>query len=164
MNRYSNWPVVDRSKEESNGLINSRRRAFVMNEIAKKLLLDGGPEFVSKQTETFLKMWGHNTEGLPLPSPTAIFGLRSVSKRSNVWLLTRQIGLILTYSRRRWLSTETRSNPTQPNTISSAMHIFGRQIRSLVPTSRVSYGTSKSLKSMLKLAHWNSSILNDVIE
>ena len=54
VDRYSNWPIVDRAKDGSTGLINSLRRSFVTYGIPEELASDGGPEFTSRSTESFL--------------------------------------------------------------------------------------------------------------
>ncbi|XP_066935533.1 uncharacterized protein [Clytia hemisphaerica] len=58
VDRCSKWPIVDRARDGSSGLIDSLRRSFVTYGIPEELASDGGPEFTSRSTESFLKSWG----------------------------------------------------------------------------------------------------------
>ena len=58
VDRYSNWPIIERGQDGADGLITSLRRVFVTYGIAEELSSDGGPEFQSKVTKNFLKSWG----------------------------------------------------------------------------------------------------------
>lgn len=53
VDRYSNWPIVERSSNGAEGLITSLRRTFVTFVVP-----DGGPEFTTTTTRQFLKDWG----------------------------------------------------------------------------------------------------------
>ena len=55
---YSNWPIVERSTGGAQGLIASLRQIFGTFGIAEELLSDGGPEFSSAVTQTFLRSMG----------------------------------------------------------------------------------------------------------
>ncbi|GFO24081.1 RNA helicase [Plakobranchus ocellatus] len=58
VDRYSNWPIVERAHGGSQGLISSLRRTFTTFGISDELSSDGGPEFTSTATSTFLRNWG----------------------------------------------------------------------------------------------------------
>ena len=44
VDHYSNWPVIQRSSDGAEGLVNSLHHAFVTSAIPEKLALNGGPE------------------------------------------------------------------------------------------------------------------------
>ncbi len=58
VDRYSNWPIVERSTGGAQGLIASLRQLFGTFGIAEELSSDSGPEFSSAATQTFLRSMG----------------------------------------------------------------------------------------------------------
>ena len=58
VDRYSNWPIVERAKDRVRGLINVLRQTFATYGIPDELSSDGGPEFVAHTTRQFLHHWG----------------------------------------------------------------------------------------------------------
>ena len=54
VDRYSNWPIVERDKDGATGLIKTLRRTFATYGIPDELSSDGGPEFIAQATRTFL--------------------------------------------------------------------------------------------------------------
>ena len=54
VDRYSNWSIVERAVNDSQGLIDCLRRTFVPDELSS----DGGPDFTATATREFLKTWG----------------------------------------------------------------------------------------------------------
>lgn len=50
VDRYSNWPIVERSSDGALGLISCLRRTFVTYGIPNELASDGGPEFTATIT------------------------------------------------------------------------------------------------------------------
>ena len=53
VDRYSNWPVVERASGGAEGLISCLRRVFATFGIADELSSDSGPEFTAAATRTF---------------------------------------------------------------------------------------------------------------
>eukprot|EP00057_Strongylocentrotus_purpuratus_P023555 XP_011678029.1 PREDICTED: uncharacterized protein K02A2.6-like [Strongylocentrotus purpuratus] len=58
VDRYSNWPIVERSTHGVDGLTACLRRIFVTFGIPDELASDGGPEFTAAVTRRFLQDWG----------------------------------------------------------------------------------------------------------
>ena len=53
VDRYSNWPIIEKTTGGASGLIDSLRRTFVTYGIPDELASDGGSEFVSSDTQKF---------------------------------------------------------------------------------------------------------------
>jgi hypothetical protein len=87
VDRYSNWPIIERAQDGSKGLINCLRRTFVTFGIPDECATDGGPEFTAAATQTFLKEWGvhHRLSSVAFPHSNcrAEIGVKTVK-----WLIT----------------------------------------------------------------------------
>ena len=57
VDRYSNWPIVERSHNGANGLIATLRKSFSTFGTPTELSSDRGLEFTASITQTFLKNW-----------------------------------------------------------------------------------------------------------
>ena len=58
VDRYSNWPIIERAHEWSRGLLDCLQRQFSTFGISDELFSYGSPEFTPTATSTFLKNWG----------------------------------------------------------------------------------------------------------
>ena len=69
VDRYSNWPIVERASDGAQGLISALRTTFVTFGISEELTSDGGPEYTATATQKFLQSWGvrHRVSSVAFP-------------------------------------------------------------------------------------------------
>ena len=134
VDRYSNWPVLERTTGGAEGLINSLRRSFVTYGIPDELASDGGPEFTSSATEKFLKNWGvhHRLSSVAFPHSNcrAEIGVKTMKR-----LLSDNIspnGDLDTDKVQRAI-LQYRNSPDPNTKVSPAMCLFGRAIKDFIP-------------------------------
>ena len=84
VDRYSNWPIIERAQDGSKGLIDCLRRTFVTFGIPDECATDGGPEFTAAATQQFLKEWGvhHRLSSVAFPHSNcrAEIGVKTVKR------------------------------------------------------------------------------------
>ena len=84
VDRYSNWPIIERAQDGSKGLIDCLRRTFVTFGIPDECATDGGPEFTAVATQQFLKEWGvhHRLSSVAFPHSNcrAEIGVKTVKR------------------------------------------------------------------------------------
>ena len=64
VDRYLNWPIVEQANKGDSGLIKALRQCFATWGSPEQLTSDGGPEFTSTITQSFLHTWDYVTECL----------------------------------------------------------------------------------------------------
>lgn len=134
VDRYSNWPVLERTTGGAQGLVNSLRRTFVTYGIPDELASDGGPEFTSSLTEKFLDTWGvhHRLSSVAFPHSNcrAEIGVKTMKR-----LLADNIGPDgnLDTDRVQRAILQYRNAPDPTTKVSPAMCLFGRPIKDFVP-------------------------------
>lgn len=134
VDRYSNWPIVEKSTGGAQPLIDILRRTFVTYGIPDELASDGGPEFVATATKIFLAVWGvrHRLSSVAFPHSNcrAEIGVKTVKR-----MITDDTGpngeLDTDAFQRAML--QYRNTPDQDTKLSPAMCIFGRPIRDFIP-------------------------------
>ena len=131
---YSNWPVVERASDGTEGLISCLRRVFATFGIADELSSDGGPEFTAAATGTFLTNWGvhHRLSSVAFPR---------INCRAEVGVKTSTLMIMDNKDARGRLDTDKfqramliyRNTPDHTTQLSPAQCVFGRPIKDLIP-------------------------------
>ena len=134
VDRYSNWPIVERAREGSKGLIDCLRRTFATFGIPDELATDGGPEFTATATRQFLKDWGihHRLSSVAFPHSNcrAEIGVKTVKRI--ITDNTTPNGSLDTDSLQRAI-LQYRNTPDPNTQLSPAQCVFGRPIKDFIP-------------------------------
>ena len=134
VDRYSNWPIIERAKDGAKGLIDSLRRTFGTFGIPDELSSDGGPEFIASETKHFLRTWGvhHRKSSVAFPHSNcrAEVGVKTVKRL--ICSNTLPGGGLDTNALQRAI-LQYRNTPDPETKLSPAMCVFGRPIKDFIP-------------------------------
>ncbi len=151
VDRYSNWPVVERAADGATGLITCLRHIFATYVIPDELSSDRGPEFTSSLTQAFLQQWGvhHRLSSVAFPHSNcrAEIGVKTIKRliRSN----TGPGGNLNTNAFQRAI-LQYRNAPDPGTKLSPAQCVFGRPIRDFIPIKIGSYSPHPTWRSTLQ--------------
>ena len=136
VDRFSNWPTVHKVKAGAGAevLVQRLRNHFLTYGVSKEIATDGGLEFVSSTTQTFLKQWGvhHRLSSAyhPHSNQRAELGVKIAKRilREN----TDGSGSLDNDKFARALMNY-RNTPCKDLNLSPAQIIFGRKLRDHLP-------------------------------
>ena len=152
VDRYSNWPIVERAEEGATGLIKTLRHTFATYGIPDELSSDGGPEFVSHTTKEFLRQWGvhHRLSSVAFPHSNcrAEVGVKTVKR-----LITGNIGKdgAISIDAFQAAILQYRNTPDPTTKMSPAMCLFGRPVKDLIPILPGKYNPHTTWRESLHL-------------
>ena len=152
VDRYSNWPVVERSGQGSKGLVDVLRQTFATFGIPDELASDGRPEFTAHATQRFLADWRvhHRLSSVAFPHGNcrAEIAVKTIKR-----LITGNVGyngdLNVDAFKRALL--QYRNSPDPATKQSPASCIFGHPIRDLIPIIRNKYRPHQTWRDNLDL-------------
>lgn len=134
VDRYTNWPIVEKAKEGSRGLVDVLRRTFATYGIPDELASDGGPEFTAHDTTKFLQDWRvhHRLSSVAFPHGNcrAEVAVKTVKR-----IISGNVGgdgnlNIDTFQR---AILQYRNSPDPATRQSPASCLFGRPTKDLIP-------------------------------
>ena len=134
VDRYSNWPIIERATEGSQGLISCLRCIFTTFGIPDECATDGGPEFTAAVTCQFLKDWGVHHRLSPVAFPHSNFRAEVAVKTFKQLITnnTSPTGSLNTDALQRAI-LQYRNTPDPYTKLSTAQCVFGRPIRDFIP-------------------------------
>lgn len=151
VDRYTNWPIVEQSRNGANGLIACLRRIFVTYGICDELTSDGGPEFTAFETKKFLQNWGVNHRVTSVAYPhgncRAELGVKTVKRM--MLDNTGARGCLDTDAFQRAM-LQYRNTPDRWTKLSPAQCLFGRKIRDFIPIHPYQYEPHPVWKDTLR--------------
>ena len=134
VDRYSNWPIVEKISNGSTGLITSLKRTFSTFGIPEELASDGGPEFTAADTRKFLQNYGvhHRLSSVAFARSNGRAELGVKTMKRLLTDNTNHNGDLDTNAFQRAI-LQYRNTPDRETRVSPAMCVFGRQIRDFIP-------------------------------
>ena len=150
VDRYSNWVIIEKSEEGSNGLLKTLRKIFATYGIPDELSSDGGPEFSSSSTQIFLRNWGisHRMSSVAFPHSNcrAEIGVKSAKR-----IICDNIGPKGSLDTDMYYKAllQYHNTPDPQTRVSPAMCVYGRVIKDFIPTIPGKYKPHPSWRKTL---------------
>ena len=140
VDRYSNWPIVERANDGSKGLIDYLRRTFSTFGVPDELSSDGGMEFMSRATQKFLNDWGvhHRVSSVAFPHSNCRAEIGVKTAKRIISDNTDQNGNLDVDAFQRAILVF-RNTPDPETKLSPANCIFGRPIKDFIPIRKDRY-------------------------
>ena len=134
VDRYSNWPIVERVPNGATGLVTSLKRIFNTFGAPEELASDGGPQFTAETTRKFLKNYGvhHRLSSVAFARSNGRAELGVKTMKRLLADNTDHNGDLNTDAFQRAV-LQYRNTPDRDTQLSPAICIFGRQIRDFIP-------------------------------
>lgn len=151
VDRYSNWPIVERAQDGGAGLRDCLYRVFSTFGIAEELTSDGGPEFTAHETQAFLADYGvrHRRTSVAFPHANcrAEIGVKTVKRM--IEGNTGDNGELNVRSFQRAMLNY-RNTPDPTTGLSPAHCVFGRPVRDFIPIPPGQYRPHPTWRETLK--------------
>lgn len=150
VDRFSNWPIIEKASEGSKGLINCLRKTFSIYGIPDEFASDGGLEFTSHATQSFLRDWGvhHRISSVGFPHSNCRAEIAVKTAKRMISENTDNRGNLEVDTFRRAILTY-RNTPDPESGLSPAQCIFGRPIKDFIPVSKGRYNPHPAWTNML---------------
>ena len=134
VDRYSNWPIVERASDGAQGLISALRSTFITFGISEELTSDGGPQYTANATKKILHNWGvrHRVSSVAFPHSNCRAEIAVKTIKRLIMQNTGPNGSLDTDKFQRAI-LHYRNTPDRETGLSPAMCIFGRAIRDFIP-------------------------------
>ena len=134
VDHYSNWPIVERAREGSKGLIDCLWCTFATFGIPDECATDGGPQFTAAATCQFLKEWGvdHRLSSVVFPYSNCRVEITAKTVKQIITDNTTPNGSLDTDSLQRAI-LQYRKTPDPNAQLSPAQCVFGWPIKDFIP-------------------------------
>ena len=164
IDRYSNWPIVEKSSNGATGLVSILRETFSTLGAPEELASDGGPEFTASITRKFLQDWGvhHRLSSVAFARSNgrAEVGVKTVKR---LMMENTGPGGDLNNDAFHRAMLQYRNTPDRDTRLSPAVCIYGHQIRDFIPVIPYKYrpqrmwnDTLRAREDALRIRHMKS--------